>query len=45
MNIEEIVWEGVDWINVAQDWDKWSILVHMVLNMPCHENVRSFLSS
>jgi hypothetical protein len=29
----EIEWEGVDWIHVAQDKDKWWVLVNMVMNI------------
>jgi hypothetical protein len=25
--------EDVDWIHLAQDWDKWQALVNMVLNI------------
>ena len=28
MDLKEIVWEGVDWINLAQDRDKWQVLVN-----------------
>jgi hypothetical protein len=27
MDIREIVWDGVDWIDVAQDRDQWRALV------------------
>jgi hypothetical protein len=30
---EEIVWESVNRINVAQDWDRWQVLVNIVLNL------------
>jgi hypothetical protein len=26
-------WEGVEWIKLAQDRDKWWILVHTVINI------------
>jgi hypothetical protein len=29
----EVVWEGVDWIVVAQDRDKWRALVNAVKNL------------
>jgi len=29
---EGIGWEGVDWINLAQDWDKWRAVVSVVMN-------------
>jgi len=25
---KEIRWEGMDWIHLAQDWDKWQVLVN-----------------
>jgi hypothetical protein len=33
INIREIGWGGMDWINVAQDTDKWSALVNTVMNL------------
>jgi hypothetical protein len=32
MDLREIVWKGVDWINLAQDKDKWQALVNTVMN-------------
>jgi hypothetical protein len=32
MDLREIGWEGVDWIDMAQDRDKWRALVNTVLN-------------
>jgi hypothetical protein len=32
MGIKEIGWEGVDWIDLAQDKDKWRPLVNTVMN-------------
>jgi hypothetical protein len=29
----EIGWGGVDWIGLAQDRDKWSVLVNAVMNI------------
>jgi hypothetical protein len=31
-NFKEIDWAGVDWIDVAQDSDKWRVLVAVVMN-------------
>jgi hypothetical protein len=31
MNLREIGWDGMDWIDVAQDRDQWRALVNMVL--------------
>jgi len=34
MDLREIVWEGVDWMHLAQeDWDQWWDLVNMVMNL------------
>jgi hypothetical protein len=33
MDIRETVWEGVDWIELAQDRDQWWALVTTVLNL------------
>jgi hypothetical protein len=33
MDLREIGWDGVDWIDVAQDRDHWKALVNMVLNL------------
>jgi hypothetical protein len=32
MDLKEIEWEGVDWINRAQDRDKWRAVVNTVMN-------------
>jgi hypothetical protein len=26
-------WDGMDWIDLAQDRDQWRALVHMVMNL------------
>jgi hypothetical protein len=33
MDLREIVWDGMDWIDVAQDRDQWRALVNTVLNL------------
>jgi hypothetical protein len=33
MNLIEIEWDGVDWIDMAQDRDSWRALVNTVLNL------------
>jgi hypothetical protein len=33
MDLREIGWDGVDWIDMAQDRDQWRALVNMVLNL------------
>jgi hypothetical protein len=33
MSLGEIGWEGVDWINLAQDRDQWWAFVNTVVNI------------
>jgi hypothetical protein len=33
MDLREIGWDGVDWIDVAQDRDHWRALMNTVLNL------------
>jgi hypothetical protein len=33
MDLREIGWDGVDWIDTAQDRDQWRALVNTVLNL------------
>jgi hypothetical protein len=33
MNLREIGWDGMDWIELAQDRDQWRALVSTVMNL------------
>jgi hypothetical protein len=33
MDLKEMVWYGVDWIDLAQDRDQWMALVYTVMNL------------
>jgi hypothetical protein len=33
MDLREIGWEGVDWIELAQDRDQWKALVNTVIKL------------
>jgi hypothetical protein len=33
LDLKETGWEGVDWIYVSQDRDKWRIFVGMLMNL------------
>jgi hypothetical protein len=33
MDLQEMGWEGVDWIDMAQDRDRWRALVKEVMNL------------
>jgi hypothetical protein len=32
-DLREIRWDGMDWINLAQDRDQWRALVNTVMNL------------
>jgi hypothetical protein len=44
MELREIGWDGVDWIDMAQDRDQWSAHVNTVLNLRVPKNAEKFLS-
>jgi hypothetical protein len=33
MHLKEVGWEGMDWIDMAQDTDRWRALVNAVMNL------------
>jgi hypothetical protein len=33
MDLRDVGWDGVDWIDMAQDRDQWRAFVNMVLNL------------
>jgi hypothetical protein len=37
MDLEEVEWEVVSWIHLAQDRDKWRALVNMVMKLRFHK--------
>jgi hypothetical protein len=32
MDLREVVWSGMDWINLVQDTDEWLVLLNTVMN-------------
>jgi hypothetical protein len=32
--LREIVWNGMDWTDLAQDRDQWRALVNTIMNLP-----------
>jgi hypothetical protein len=38
MDLREIGWDGVDWIELAQDRDQWRALVNTVMNLRVPSN-------
>jgi len=45
MGLREIGWEGVDWINLAQDWDKWRAFVNTAMNLRFSQKAGNFMTS
>jgi hypothetical protein len=45
MDHTEIGWEGVDWIDLAQDRDELLAVVNTVMNIQVSQNARNFLTS
>jgi hypothetical protein len=33
MDLQEAGWGGTDWINLAQDRDRWWVLVNIIMNL------------
>jgi hypothetical protein len=33
MDLQELLWGGVDWIDLTQDWGRWRALVNAVMNL------------
>jgi hypothetical protein len=45
MDLREIEWSGMDWIDLAQDRDQWRALVNTVMNLWVLSIDGKFLSS
>jgi hypothetical protein len=43
MGLTETVWEGVDWIHVAEDRGKWRAFLNMVMSLRAASNAGNFL--
>jgi hypothetical protein len=41
MDLRKLGWDGVDWIDVAEDMDQWRALVNTVLNFRVHKMLGS----
>jgi hypothetical protein len=45
MDLKDIGWDGMDWIDLAQDRDQWRDLVNTVMNLRVPQNPEKFLNS
>ena len=44
MDLQEVGWEGMDWIDLAQDRERWRALVKVVMNLRVPQNAGNFLA-
>jgi hypothetical protein len=45
MDLQEVGFEGVDWIELSQDRDRWRTLLTAVMNLRFPQNTGNFLTS
>jgi hypothetical protein len=45
MDLREIGWDDMDWIDLTQDRDQWKALVNTAMNLRVPQNVWNFLTS
>jgi hypothetical protein len=45
IDLREMGWGGMDWIDLAQDRRQWGALVMTVMNLQVPQNIGKFLSS
>jgi hypothetical protein len=45
MDLKEIGWDGMDWIDMAQDRYQWRVFVNTGMNLLIAQNVERFLTS
>ena len=44
-DLQEVGYGGMDWIELAQEWDRWQELVNEVMNLRVPQNEGNFLTS
>jgi hypothetical protein len=42
MDLADIGWDDVDWIDLAQNWEKWRALMNSVLNFWFHKMLGNY---
>jgi hypothetical protein len=45
VDLIEIGWNDMDWIDLAQDWNQWKVLVNTVMKLRIPQNFEKFWSS
>ena len=45
MDVRKVGWGGMDWVDLAQNRDRWRDLVKSVMNLQVPQNEVNFLSS
>jgi hypothetical protein len=45
MDIQEVGGGGMDWFELAEDWNRWRVLVNAVMNLRLPYNAWNFLTS